>query len=139
MAYQALFLGTTDNDDTGETPKAAGTKINSNFVELYASNTLIPANTKTSSYTLVLADAGTIIEMNLSVANTVTVPPNSVVAFPINTVIEVIQVGTGLTTIAAGAGVTLRAPGTLDIRVRWASLSLRKRATDEWVVAGDSA
>ena len=96
------------------------------------------ASTKTASYTLALVDAGTVVEMNVAAANTVTVPPNSSVAFPTGTVVEVNQIGTGQTTIVAGAGVTLRASSTLVLRAQWASVSLRKRATDEWVVQGDT-
>lgn len=35
MAQQTIGLGTTDNDGTGDGAKAAGTKINANFTELY--------------------------------------------------------------------------------------------------------
>jgi len=36
MAKQTINLGTTANDNTGDTLRAAGTKINANFDELYA-------------------------------------------------------------------------------------------------------
>lgn len=103
-----------------------------------ARNTL-PAAARTAAYTLALADAGTVVEMNVATANTVTIPANSAVAFPVGTVVEVCQVGAGQTTIAAASGVTLRAPGGLSLRAQWSSASLRKRAADEWVVAGDTA
>ena len=35
MAQQTILLGTVDNDGTGDTAKAGGAKINSNFTELY--------------------------------------------------------------------------------------------------------
>ena len=35
MAKQALDLGTAANDNTGDTLRAGGTKINGNFDELY--------------------------------------------------------------------------------------------------------
>jgi hypothetical protein len=35
MAYQALLLGTVENDGTGDTLRVGGAKINSNFTELY--------------------------------------------------------------------------------------------------------
>ena len=65
-------------------------------------------NTQTSSYTAVLSDAQKVVEMNVAGANTFTLPPNSAVAYPIGTVIEVFQLGAGQTTITPGAGVTLR-------------------------------
>jgi hypothetical protein len=45
--------------------------------------------------------------MNVAGANTVTVPPNSSVAFPVGTEIKVTQIGAGATTFVAGAGVTI--------------------------------
>ena len=93
-------------------------------------------NTQTgTSYTLVLADEGKVVEMNNASANTLTVPPNSSVAFPIGAVIEVYRMGAGSTTVVAGSGVTVRNAGSL--RAQYSTASLRKRATDEWVLAGD--
>jgi hypothetical protein len=88
--------------------------------------------------TLVLADAGKVIECNNASAITETVPPNSSVAFPVGTIIEFCQVGAGQVTLAAGAGVTLRNPHGLKTAVQWSTVKIRKRATDEWVVSGDS-
>lgn len=98
------------------------------------------ANLQTASYTLVLGDAGKIIEMNVASANTLTIPPNSSVAFPIGQLIDLCQVGLGQCTVTAGAGVTLRtATSTTATRAQWSTLTLRQRATDEWVVSGDTA
>ncbi len=36
MAQQNINIGTTANDNTGDSPRAAGGKINSNFTEVYA-------------------------------------------------------------------------------------------------------
>ncbi len=99
---------------------------------------LIPTNLQSGSYTLVLADAGKAIDVDSASATTVTVPPNASVAFPVGTVIEVCRYGTGTVAIAAGAGVTLRSRDSLtSIAVQYSSVSLRKRATDEWIVVGD--
>jgi hypothetical protein len=104
----------------------------------WATSTAVAVNAQTgASYTLVLADAGKVIERNNASANTTTVPPNSSVAFPTGTVVEVTQYGAGQTTIVAGSGVTIRTPSTLVLRARYSSVALRKRATDEWVLAGD--
>ena len=93
-----------------------------------------------TTYTLVLADAGTAVETTGASSVTITVPPNSAAAFPIGTIIELLQYGTGQLSVAAGAGVTIRsANGLLSARAQYSTLSLRKRATDEWVLAGDLA
>lgn len=94
-------------------------------------------NTQTDSYTLALGDAGGRVHMNKATANNLTVPPNSSVAFPVGTEIEIKQIGAGQTTIVAGSGVTLRnADAALKIEKQWCSASLIKLATDEWCVDG---
>jgi hypothetical protein len=97
----------------------------------------VQINTQTASYTLVLTDAFLCVEMNVATANTLTVPPNSSVAFQIGTVIEWYQMGAGQITFTPGAGVTLRNASSLTSRVQFSSGAIRKRATDEWVVMGD--
>ena len=92
-------------------------------------------NTQTgTSYTTVLADIGKLVEMNNAAANTCTIPPNSSVPAPIGARLDIAQYGAGQTTIAAGAGVTLR--GTLTIAAQYDVVSLVQRATDEWYVIG---
>ena len=98
----------------------------------------IPSTAKTAAYTLGLADAETVVEVNSASAATVTVPSNSSVAFPVGSIIEVYQQGVGSVTIAAGPGVTVRSrSGGLALAGIYAVARLRKRATDEWVLAGD--
>lgn len=100
----------------------------------------VVANARTSSYTLALSDSGNVVEMNSTGANTLTVPPNSSVPFPIGTMIGVDQIGSGKTTIAPGSGVTIRSAGSLmALKEQYSSATLRKRATDEWVLVGDTS
>lgn len=95
-------------------------------------------NTQTASYTLALADAGTLVEINAAAANTFTVPPASAVNFPIGTQISGRQYGAGLTSVTAGAGVTIRSRGAaLKSAGQYAEWLLTKRAADEWVLTGD--
>jgi hypothetical protein len=99
---------------------------------------VVGINTQTASYVAVLADAGQIVEMNVAGANTFTVPPNSSVAFPVKTRIDVVQIGVGQTTITPGAGVTLRSKSAnLKLAATYTGCSIYKRGTDEWVVLGD--
>ena len=91
-----------------------------------------------TSYTLVLADGGKLVEMNNASANTLTVPPNSSVALPVGTQILVLQTGAGQTTLAAGSGVTVNSKdGNLKLSDQWCGVTLIKRATDIWVAIGD--
>lgn len=95
-------------------------------------------NSQTDNYTLVLADAGKCVEVNAATAKQVTVPTNASVAFDIGTLIEVTQMGAGQITLVPAGGVTLRYASSLVTRAQYSSLTLRKRAANEWVVGGDA-
>lgn len=93
-----------------------------------------------TSYTLVLTDAGKMVTMSNASSNTLTVPPNSSVAFPTNTRIDLIQYGAGQTTVAAGSGVTIYSSGAkLKLTGQYSGASLWKKSTDVWVLIGDIA
>lgn len=95
-------------------------------------------NTQTASYTLVLADASKIVEMNVGSANTVTIPTNASVAFPIGTEITVLQYGAGVTSIAVASGVTIVSKDNANIIAnRYSGVTLIKRATNEWYLIGN--
>jgi hypothetical protein len=99
---------------------------------------LVQPTVSGASYTLLATDINKIVEMNAAGANTLTVPPNSAVAFPVGATVTVSQYGAGQTNIAAGAGVTLRAyGGNLKIAGQYGVAGLIKRGTDEWYVAGN--
>lgn len=90
-----------------------------------------------TTYTFVLADAGKICEFSNAAAITVTVPPNSSVAFPVGAQIEVTQTGAGKTTLAQGSGVTITSLASYkSIAGQYASATLYKRATDTWQLSG---
>lgn len=97
----------------------------------------IASTTQAADYTLALVDSGSVVEATKATAQSVTVPPNASVPFPVGTILEVCQMGAGQVTIVPGAGVTLRTASSLLVRVQYASAFLRKRATNEWVVGGD--
>ena len=89
-----------------------------------------------TSDTLLLADAGKLIELNNASAISLTVPLNSSVAFPVGTQIHLLQTGAGQVNVSGG-GIALNAtPGT-KLRTQWSSATLIKRATDTWVLIGD--
>ncbi len=103
-------------------------------------STLYESNTQTVSYTIVLADATKVIEVNSASAVTVTIPTNATAAFPTGSWLEVFQQGTGQVTIAGATGVTLRSRGGLLATAgQYAELRLRKRDINTWVVSGDLA
>ena len=105
---------------------------------------VLPVNAQTgTTYTLALTDAPVvnasqgIVTMNNAAANTLTVPTNATVAFPVGAQIQVTQLGAGQTTIAAAAGATVSTPSTLTARAQYSTLILTQVAADTWILGGD--
>lgn len=89
-----------------------------------------------TTYTFVLTDGGKWVTFDNDDPVTVTVPPESSVAFPVGTVIEGRQKGAGQVTFEAGVGVTLDATPGLNIAAQHGSYGLVKEASDLWVLIG---
>lgn len=91
-----------------------------------------------TTYTLALSDRYGVVTMNNASANTVTIPTNVSVAFPIGTMIELWQIGAGATTYDADVGVTLNgvSGGAATSSGAYSAVSLRKIGTDSWLIAG---
>ena len=71
-------------------------------------------------------------------AQTVTVPPNSSVAFPIGTQIDCAQIGAGKVTFAEWAGVTIQSKAwNKAISAQYVGATLKKIGTDTWLLLGD--
>jgi hypothetical protein len=98
----------------------------------------ITANRQTgTSYTLVLSDAGKLIESNNGSANTISIPLNSSVAFEIGTQLIIAQYGSGKTRIVGIGGVTVRSAGGKSyIENQYGMATIIKIATDEWYLSG---
>lgn len=90
------------------------------------------------NYTLSsLDDRDSIIEMNNTAANTLTVPQDSITNFPVGTTIDIIQANSGQTTVVASPGVTINATPGLQLRAKWSVATLLKRAPNTWLLLGD--
>jgi hypothetical protein len=91
-----------------------------------------------SSYTLVLTDSGKHVIFTGGSTATLTVPTNSSVAFPVGTVILVVNDNSGNLTIS-GAGVTFQlangATGNRTVATKGLATCV-KTATDTWYVSG---
>ena len=106
--------------------------------EIKGSITEIEFNTQSATYTLVLTDQNKMIEINNASANQITIPLNSVVAFPIGTQILVVQLGVGQTSIGKSVGVNLYAEGNkLKLVGQYAMATIIKKSADLWYVAGN--
>ena len=94
-------------------------------------------NAQAANYVLVLSDRNKIVEMNVSTANTLTVPDDATVTFATGTHITIIQTGAGQCTVAPGGGVTINATPGNKLRAQWSGATLIKRAANSWVLIGD--
>jgi len=93
-----------------------------------------------TDYTLALSDYvnGVVVEMDNASANTVTIPLNSSVAFPIGAVIAIRQLGAGITSIVGEVGVTILNPhGSTSIAAQYGSATINQHDTDIWILEGN--
>ena len=139
------ILGITIPDDTDLVKDGASAirTVGNGFDDALAKLTL---NAQTATYTVVLTDnRNKLVTMDVATANDFLIPTNASVAFPIGSVINVIQIGAGKTTIEAvtpgtttisSTGATATAP---ELRVEFSAASCIKVATDTWYVVGDIA
>jgi hypothetical protein len=92
-----------------------------------------------SSRTLVLTDAHSLIRCTASSPVSITVPSSSLAAFETGTSILIRQVGPGQVTLVAGSGVMLNTSTSLKSKGQHATLALTKVGADEWDVTGERA
>jgi len=92
----------------------------------------------TTALTAALTDRGQTITMSNASANVLTIPANAAVAFDVGTVISVIMLGAGTTSITGDTGVTLNgvSAGSGAMSAQYGGVSLLKTATDTWVASG---
>ena len=93
---------------------------------------------KTADHISELSDAGKTIDMYVSTANTVTIPPYSSVAFPIGSRFDIVQSGTGQTSIVPGSGVTIYSKNSnKKIAAQYSGCTIYKKDTNAWILIGD--
>jgi hypothetical protein len=94
---------------------------------------LTEVTAKTANYTLTIGDLNKVVPFNSASTRTLTVPTDASVAFPIGSVVNIYNLNTGNVNIVGASGVTVRNAGAL---AQYGEVSLRKRGTNEWVLAG---
>jgi hypothetical protein len=128
---QLTVIGNTSGTNSGDNA------TNSQYSGLDAAKTnkLITTNRQTASYTLVLADADKLVEMNVGSANNLTVPAS---VFSAGQQILLAQYGAGQTTIIAGSGMTIRSNGgKLKLNVQYSGATLIFLSSSEAYLFGD--
>ena len=78
----------------------------------------------------------------IELVSLIKIPLNATQAFAIRSQITIIQTGTGATTVAVTAGVTLNCTPQISsnaakLRTQYSSCTLIKRATHTWIAIGD--
>lgn len=94
-----------------------------------------------TSYTTVLSDNGKLITLSNASPITLTIPPNSSVAYPIGAQLNLTQLGIGQVTFAGGSGVTIVSTGVTtsapQIRTQYSSATAIQISVNNWLVVGD--
>jgi len=141
MATTTNYGWTTPNDtdlvkDGASAIRTLGSSIDTT---VFGGLTKATLNNQTgTTYTLVLADAGKTVDLNNASSISMTVPPNSGVAFPVGVRIDLVQSGAGQVTVVAGSGVTINSKaGNLKIKGQWSAATLIQRSANSWVLVGD--
>jgi hypothetical protein len=94
--------------------------------------------TYTTTRTLGLADAGTLIRMNAASATSVVVPADITTNFPVGTQIVLVQLGIGQITFSAAGGVSIYTEGAKrTTKAQYATASLIKLSADSWLLSGN--
>jgi hypothetical protein len=109
--------------------------INAPFINL-----AINAQTGTT-YTTVLGDNGDLITLANASAITLTIPPNSSVAYPVGAQLNAAQFGAGQVTFTQGAGVTIVSTGATasapKLRAQYSTATAVQTSANNWLVMGD--
>jgi len=92
---------------------------------------------KTANYTLVLTDAGSLIEFNSASNLTLTIPANATVAFPIGSQIVVARLGSGKVDIAITSDTLYSVSSNKYISNQYGAVTLVKRTSTTWYLFGD--
>ena len=117
--------------------KASGTDLDFTWTE--QDDTTLSFNAQTgTTYTLVAADLGKLVTTSNASAVTVTIPPS---VFAAGNQINVQSIGVGLTSFAAGAGVTITSTGATAaapiLRARYSACTIICTASNVFTVVGD--
>ena len=103
---------------------------------------------KLTNYTITAGDAGKIITVDSSSSNVITIPANSSEAIVAGYKIEIVQLGSGTTSIQPAIGVSLKSKGRqslpatvpespLEFDSRYSKITLLKIDTNTWLAYGD--
>jgi Major tropism determinant N-terminal domain len=126
------------NSPTGITKSNVGLEnVDNTSDNTKALITYIPVSTATRTISSA-TDKNTLIEC--SAACTITIPNDTQDSgWPVGSMVEVRQIGTGQVTITKDAAVTIQGTDSqFKSRVQWSTIMLEKRAANSWLITGDT-
>lgn len=136
-----FFATFTKNSDGTYTTPAGGTVVDARGTGAVTTAQLEAVRAtarltgaQAADYALKATDAGNIVPF--SAAAICTIPVDTL---PLGAVVEISQEGAGAVTIAGAAGVVIRTAGGLKTGGQWASVGLRQRAANDWVLTNGVA
>jgi hypothetical protein len=107
------------------------------YVDGYKLDTGPVQNAQTgTTYTFLLTDTTKTVTANNSAASAYTVPPQSSVVWLAYSTLRILNLGAGVVTLTAGAGVTLT--GTVTV-AQYASATLTRTGSNAWTISGNAS
>ena len=138
-SIDASFVGLKGGTTGQVLSKTSGTDLAFTWIE--QDDTTLSFNAQTgTTYTLVASDSAKLVTTSNASAVTVTVPPS---VFSTGNIINIQSIGVGLTTLVAGAGVTITSTGATAaapiLRVRYSAASIICTGSNAFTIIGDLA
>lgn len=135
VAVAGDYPATKINNDSVSVP---GTHVSDALDNLLLQYVSVQAP-KTTSYTFVLSDVGTLIPSNATSSLTFTIPANATTAIKIGSRISVQNINTGAVIINGAVGVTVRGPSLLPATQFTVRFDIEKTGTNTWLVTAVGA
>jgi hypothetical protein len=103
------------------------------YIDGFKADLALVQNAQTgTTYTFVAADFTKLVTASNAAASTYTVPPQSSVTWPANTLLRVTNLGAGVVTFAGGVGVTVT--NTAATLAQYQTATLVRTGSDAWTV-----
>lgn len=141
LSANAVLLGNGTSALKTVSAGSAGKILTDNGTTFTAEYSIVKQNAQSGNYTLALSDSSGHIYSGNTGSQTITVPTNASVEFPIGTAVTIVNDGntaitfttTGLTVYKAGTSTAWASGGTLSVR---GLATLLKVATNTWFISG---
>lgn len=94
---------------------------------------------QTTTYTLVVGDAGYLLKCDSASTMDIIIPTDASAAFTNGQRVDILQYGAGQVEVVGDTGVTVRATPTGKLRAQYSTATVVKIGANEWLLVGDLA